>query len=190
MSWLDRPERAIAQAVRRGEVPRHAIAAKARARMAERSTAINAICADNPELEHEADAVAAQVDAGAYLPPAGVPLQIKDNIWVEGLRVALRAALDRHGVIATPTIPCATWEADRLVPAEIRGHTAAPCDHAAFTPPANHAGIPAMSIPCDHDGAWLPLGLQLIAGTRQDVALMGLMQVEPILGGINRCEFS
>lgn len=187
MSWLDR----LAQAVQRGEV----FAARYRSQGPrphgrERGPEINAICADNSGLEHEADAVAAQLDAGAHLPRAGVPVLTKDNIWVEELRVPLRAALDRHGVIDTPTIPCATWEADQLVPANIRGHPSAPCDHAAFKPPANHAGIPAMSIPCDHDGARRLLWLQLISKARRDGALMGLEQaVEPILERIDRCEF-
>ena len=450
MSWLDRPAREIARAVRRAEVTPRAIAAEARARAAERNPAINAICADNPGLEAEADAVAARLEAGAHLPLAGVPVLIKDNIWIEGLRVAqgsrlfaehvapcdaeavarlrqagamvlgiatcsefackgatfsplhgitrnpvdtsltpggssggsaaavaagivplalgtdaggssrrppahvgvcgfkptqdlipygpgfdepvwgisticpiardmgdialamevlagvapeppaalalaaaptfgldqpvdpavadafadamaavraaggtvaparidwpaglrgsdalplqyaglahlyaadwrdtpeafdpdiaaqiragtalsgaevaaahqashamrvaLRTALDRDGVIATPTTPCAAWAADRLAPAEIAGLPAAPRDHAAFTPQANHAGVPALTIPFGTDGAGRPLGLQLIAGEGQDGALMGLAHaLEGILEEVDRCVFS
>jgi aspartyl-tRNA(Asn)/glutamyl-tRNA(Gln) amidotransferase subunit A len=450
MSWLDRSAREIAQGVRRGDVTPRAIAAEARARAAERDPAINAICADNPGLEAEADAVAARLDAGAEPPLAGVPVLIKDNIWVGGLRVAqgsrlfadhvaprdaeavallrragalvlgiatcsefackgatfsplhgitrnpvdpsltpggssggpaaavaagivplalgtdaggssrrppahvgvcgfkptqdlipygpgfdepvwgisticpiardmgdialamevlagvapeppeaialaaapsfgldqpvdaevadtfaatmeavraaggrvgtaridwpaglrgsdalplqyaglahlhaadwrdrpeafdpdiadqiragnaltgaevaaahqaahamrlaLRAALDRHGVIATPTTPCAAWAADLLAPAEIGGRPAAPRDHAAFTPQANHAGVPALSMPCGVDGAGRPLGLQLIGGAGRDGALIGLAQaLEGILEGSLGCVFS
>jgi aspartyl-tRNA(Asn)/glutamyl-tRNA(Gln) amidotransferase subunit A len=107
------------------------------------------------------------------------------------MRVALRAALARHGVIATPTTPCAAWAADRTAPEEIGGRPAAPRDHAAFTPQANHAGVPAVSIPCGRDGAGRPLGLQLIAGAGRDGALIGLAQaLEGILEGTDRCVFS
>lgn len=98
------------------------------------------------------------------------------------MRDSLRAALDRHHFIATPTTPCAAWPAEYDGPTEIGGKPAAARDHAAFTPQINHAGVPALSIPCGSDGQGRPLGLQLIAQAGADAALIALGQyLEPIL---------
>jgi aspartyl-tRNA(Asn)/glutamyl-tRNA(Gln) amidotransferase subunit A len=120
--------------------------------------------------------------------------QIKKGLALTGVEVAaahqtshqmrqtLRAALDRHGFIATPTTPCAAWSAEMNAPATIAGQPALPRDHAAFTPQINHAGVPALSIPCGTNGQGLPLGLQIIAPAGADAALIGLARaLEPIL---------
>lgn len=100
------------------------------------------------------------------------------------MRDTLRAALDRYGFIATPTTPCAAWSVDLNAPAHIGGKPAQPRDHAAFTPQINHAGVPAISIPCGTNSAGLPLGLQLIAPAGHDAALIALAQtLEPKLKG-------
>lgn len=102
------------------------------------------------------------------------------------MRTTLRAALDRYGFIATPTTPCAAWSADFNAPPEIAGKPALPRDHAAFTPQINHAGVPALSIPCGTNSKGLPLGLQLIAPAGRDAALIGLAQtIEPLLQEIS-----
>lgn len=98
------------------------------------------------------------------------------------MRETLRAALDRYGVIATPTTPCPAWPADQQAPDLIAGQPADPRGHAAFTPQINHAGVPAVSIPCGTDSNGLPLGLQLIAQAGCDAQLMGIaMALEPLL---------
>jgi aspartyl-tRNA(Asn)/glutamyl-tRNA(Gln) amidotransferase subunit A len=98
------------------------------------------------------------------------------------MREVLRGALDRHDFIATPCTPCAAWPADKNAPAEIGGLPAAPRDHAAFTPQINHAGVPAVSIPCGTDRKGRPLGLQLIAPAGQDAALIALATaLQPIV---------
>jgi aspartyl-tRNA(Asn)/glutamyl-tRNA(Gln) amidotransferase subunit A len=48
----------------------------------------------------------------------------------------------------------------------------APRDHAAFTAQANHAGVPALSIPFATTVEGLPLGLQIIAAKGRDAALL------------------
>ena len=98
------------------------------------------------------------------------------------MRTVLRAALDRYGFIATPTTPCAAWPAELNAPATIAGKPARPRDHAAFTPQINHAGVPALSIPCGTNGKGLPLGLQIIAPAGHDAQLIGLARkLEPLL---------
>lgn len=120
--------------------------------------------------------------------------QIEKGLALTGVEVAaahqvshnmhetLNAALDRYGIIATPTTPCAAWPAEQNGPATIGGWPAAPRDHAAFTPQINHAGVPALSIPCGIDSLGRPLGLQLIAQRGADAELIALGQsLEPIL---------
>jgi aspartyl-tRNA(Asn)/glutamyl-tRNA(Gln) amidotransferase subunit A len=98
------------------------------------------------------------------------------------MRHTLRAALARYGVIATPTTPCPAWPADQQAPRLIAGQPTDPRGHAAFTPQINHAGVPALSIPCGTDSNGLPLGLQLIAASGCDAQLMGVaMALEPLL---------
>lgn len=120
--------------------------------------------------------------------------QIAKGLTLSGVEVAaahqfshkmkdtLTAALDRHGFIATPTTPCAAWPAAQSAPTEIGGKPAAARDHAAFTPQINHAGVPALSIPCGRDSQGRPLGLQLIAQAGADADLIAFGQIlEPIL---------
>jgi len=98
------------------------------------------------------------------------------------MRQTLRSALARYGVIATPTTPCPAWPADQQAPSLIAGQPTNPRGHAAFTPQINHAGVPAISIPCGTDSNGLPLGLQLIADVGFDAQLMGIaMALEPLL---------
>lgn len=124
-----------------------------------------------------------QIEAGTSLMGAGVGAAHQAS---HKMRVALRDALDRHGIIATPTTPCAAWAADRLAPETIGGRPAEPRDHAAFTPQINHAGVPAVSIPCGTDRHGRPLGLQLIARAGQDAALIGLARkTAPLLEGLS-----
>ena len=102
------------------------------------------------------------------------------------MRQTLRAALDTFGFIATPCTPCAAWPAEDNAPAQIGGLPAAPRDHAAFTPQINHAGVPAVSIPCGTDREGRPLGLQIIAAAGRDAELIALAQkLEPILKEID-----
>lgn len=120
--------------------------------------------------------------------------QIAKGLALSGVEVAaahqvsykmkdtLTAALDRYGFIATPTTPCAAWPAAQNAPAEIGGKPAAARDHAAFTPQINHAGVPALSIPCGRDSQGRPLGLQLIAQAGADADLIAFGQIlDPIL---------
>ena len=93
MSLLDLSARALAEAVRRGDATPQTVAAETLARAEARNPAINAICHLNPAFAAEAETVATRLAAGEALPLAGVPVLIKENIWVEGLRVALLVVL-------------------------------------------------------------------------------------------------
>lgn len=135
---------------------------------------------DTPELFDPA--LAEQIAKGMAL--SGVETAAAHQVSHK-MRETLRAALDRYGIIATPTTPCPAWPAELNAPAAIGGRPAATRDHAAFTPQANHAGVPALSIPCGTTPTGLPLGLQLIAPAGADGALIGLGQaLEPLLKDI------
>lgn len=124
-------------------------------------------------------AIAGQIESGLSL--SGVEVAAAHQTSHQ-MRETLRAALARYGVIATPTTPCAAWGAALNAPSEIGGKPAATRDHAAFTPQINHAGVPALSIPCGTDSKGRPLGLQLIAQAGRDAALIALAQhLEPTL---------
>lgn len=132
---------------------------------------------NSPELFDPA--LAEQIEKGLAL--SGTEVAAAHQVSYK-MRETLCAALDRYGFIATPTTPCAAWPAELNAPAEIGGKPAQPRDHAAFTPQINHAGVPALSIPCGTNSAGLPLGLQLIAPAGQDAALIALAQsIEPKL---------
>ncbi len=130
-------------------------------------------------------AIAEQIELGLAL--SGVEIATAHQA-AHVMRGTLRAALDRAGFIITPTTPCAAWPADLNAPPEIGGRAALPRDHAAFTPQVNHAGVPAVSLPCGTDTQGLPLGLQVIAPAGQDAALIGLAQkIEPLLQEVPTC---
>jgi len=123
--------------------------------------------------------IAGQIDSGLRL--TGVEVAAAHQVS-HRMKTALRAALARHGFIATPTTPCPAWPAELSAPETIGGTPAGPRDHAAFTPQVNHAGVAALSLPCGTTPDGLPLGLHLIAAAGQDSALIGLAQaLEPLL---------
>lgn len=126
----------------------------------------------------------------------GIADQITRGLGLTGVQVAqahqashrmgetLRAFLARHPFVLTPTTPCPAWPVEDIAPRLIGGLPATPRDHAAFTPQANHAGSPAISLPCGHTSTGLPLGLQIMAAPGADEALLALAQdVAPILAG-------
>lgn len=127
---------------------------------------------DRPEIFDPA--IAQQIETGLAL--TGVEVAAAHQTSYR-MRTVLRAALDRYGLIMTPTTPCPAWLAELSSPELIAGYPAGPRDHAAFTPQVNHAGVPALSLPCGVDDNGLPLGLQLIAPAGQDGALIGAAQL-------------
>ncbi|MDP2079871.1 MAG: amidase [Pseudotabrizicola sp.] len=126
----------------------------------------------------------------------GIADQIMRGLGLRGVEVAqahqashrmgetLRAFLGRHPFVITPTTPCPAWPVEDVAPRFIGGLAASPRDHAAFTSQANHAGSPAISLPCGHTSTGLPLGLQIMAAPGADAALLALAQdVAPMLAG-------
>ncbi|MGL5010272.1 MAG: amidase, partial [Paracoccaceae bacterium] len=124
----------------------------------------------------------------------GIAEQITRGLALSGVEVAqahqashrmgetLRGFLARHPFVLTPTTPCPAWPVEDIAPSHIGGRRALARDHASFTPQANHAGCPAISLPCGHTHAGLPLGLQIMAAPGADAALLALAaDLAPIL---------
>ncbi len=78
----------IAAAVLAGEASPSAVVAAALARIAGADPGLNALVATDPaDSLRQAEAVEARLRAGERPPLAGVPVAVKDAIWVEGWRV-------------------------------------------------------------------------------------------------------
>lgn len=118
-----------------------------------------------------------------------IAAQIERGLALSGTEVAeahqashrmgetLSAFLSRHPFLLTPTTPCPAWPAGMIAPPLIGGRPASPRDHATFTPQANHAGVPAISLPSGFTGEGLPLGIQIMAARGQDGALLAVARL-------------
>ena len=93
-----------------------------------------------------------------------------------GHQVAFTAFFHAFDLLLAPTVPCVAWPLGQLGPTMIGGQDASPRAHAVFTPFANHARLPAISIPCGHDANGLPFGLQVIARRGHDRLLLRTTQ--------------
>lgn len=113
--------------------------------------------------------LAAQIDNGFGLSEADIAEARSASARMGSI---LNDFLDRYPLVITPTTPCPAWPVDQLAPTTIGGHPCSPRDHAAFTPQANHAGCPALTIPFARTQAGLPLGLQIIAAKGADADLV------------------
>src|SRR5690606_27970062 len=79
-------------------------------------------------------------------------------------RVATVQACAQVDYVLSPTAPITAFAAELPSPTN---DPLRPLEHIAFTVPFNMSEQPAASIPCGHDSAGLPIGLQ-IAGQRFD----------------------
>ncbi|MBE9637176.1 amidase [Salipiger mangrovisoli] len=98
------------------------------------------------------------------------------------IRTILRDFLSRHAALITPTTPCAAWPVELSAPASIGGAPCGPRDHAAFTSQLNHAGCPAITLPCGSDANGLPLAVQIMTAPGRDAELLALAaEIAPLL---------
>ncbi|SFA74030.1 aspartyl-tRNA(Asn)/glutamyl-tRNA(Gln) amidotransferase subunit A [Poseidonocella pacifica] len=125
--------------------------------------------------------LALQIETGLGLTAAEVANAKSASVHMGEI---LNGFLEGYDAVIVPTTPCPAWPVDRLAPEFIGGLPCAPRDHAAFTPQANHAGCPALSIPFAETKAGLPLGLQIISAKGRDADL--LATARNIMGALSR----
>ncbi|EBA07038.1 amidase [Sagittula stellata] len=113
--------------------------------------------------------IAGQIETGMALRAATLAEAQRASARIGAI---LNGFLDRYGIVMVPTTPCPAWPVDQLAPTEIGGQPCAPRDHAAFTPQANHAGCPALTVPFARTRAGLPIGLQIMAPRGRDADLL------------------
>lgn len=118
--------------------------------------------------------IGVQIEAGLRLTGVDVANALEAS---RRIREAMRSFLGKFDLVLSATTPCAAWPSSRLGPESIGGAPAGPRDHAAFTPQFNHAGLPAISIPCGSSAAGLPLGLQIGGGFGRDRTVLRVAAV-------------
>jgi aspartyl-tRNA(Asn)/glutamyl-tRNA(Gln) amidotransferase subunit A len=133
------------------------------------------------------DPSAIDPDLGAQI-EAGLKYSAVDTAraWLASDRVARAAAaffVDSGVDFAIgPTTPCCAWPIGLSAPPTIDGVPVGGRGHAVFTPLFNHAGQPAISIPCGVDSEGLPIGLQIVAPRYEDARLLEIAaRMEAIL---------
>ena len=93
---------------------------------------------------------------------------------VAKLRRDVQDLFARYDLILTPTTAALPWPATESHPSTIAGQPVGPRGHAIFTPLANAAGLPAISLPCAPSASGLPIGFQLIGGPDQDALVLSV----------------
>jgi aspartyl-tRNA(Asn)/glutamyl-tRNA(Gln) amidotransferase subunit A len=85
---------------------------------------------------------------------------------------ALRTALEPYDLLLTPTTPVTAFASDLHAPPDVAGEERPGLSWTAFTYPFNLSGQPAASVPCPHQEASLPVGLQIVGRWRDDSAVL------------------
>ncbi|WP_429814437.1 amidase [Ensifer sp. B1-9] len=90
---------------------------------------------------------------------------------IEAMRNALHAALNGFDFILSPTAPTASYPAEWASPIN---DPQKPFEHIAFTVAANMGGQPAISINYGYTSGGLPIGLQIIGQSFDDIGVLRL----------------
>jgi aspartyl-tRNA(Asn)/glutamyl-tRNA(Gln) amidotransferase subunit A len=104
--------RAAAAAVQSGAIGTRELAEVALARLHAVNPVLNAVVEGDPDWTlAQADAVAARLRRGDVLPLAGVPITVKDNLWVQGRRITQGSRLFERFVAPQDAWPVARLRA-------------------------------------------------------------------------------
>ena len=90
---------------------------------------------------------------------------------IEAMRNALHAALADVDFIISPTAPEPSYAAEWASPLN---DPQRPFEHIAFTVSANMGGQPAVSLNCGYSSGGLPIGLQIIGQSFDDIGVLRL----------------
>ncbi|MEI8145827.1 MAG: amidase [Alphaproteobacteria bacterium] len=187
----------MADGVRRGALDVEAVATEALNRIEAGNPALNAVVNyDRSYGLANAARVKARVKAGETLPLAGVPLIVKDNIWVGGRRITQGSKLFEDFVAPTDALAvarlveagavivgigaCSEFAAKGLTVTPLYGPTHHPMDH-TLTPGGSSGGNAAAVA-----AGFVPLSLGTDAGgsSRRPPAHCGLVGFKPSFGAV------
>lgn len=197
MDLLDHTATAMAHAVAARVLHPREIVEQALGRIDAVNGRIHALIdVDAEDALRQADAVAGRLRAGESLPLAGVPLSVKDNLWVGGRRATFGSRL-----FAGHTAPRDSWAVDRLRQAgaviigisncsefACRGVTVNPLHGATLNPldPARTPGGSSGGAVASVATGMAALALATDAGgsIRRPAAHTGLVGLKPTLGRV------
>jgi aspartyl-tRNA(Asn)/glutamyl-tRNA(Gln) amidotransferase subunit A len=80
--------------------------------------------------------------------------------------------MQRYDLLLTPTLPCTAFPAGHDQPGQVDGTPTTYLSWTAFTYPFNLTGQPAATVPCGFDSDGLPIGLQIVGRSRDDVTVL------------------
>ncbi len=134
-------------------------------------------------LDEDADRIdpdlQAQIRAGRAISGAEIAQVL---LLREQLHLSMARFFEHHELLLTPTTPVTSWPVDQLGPAVIGGQPAGPRGHAAFTPLANYAQVPACSVPAGLVNG-LPVGLQVMGPRYADGRVLQFAaEIERLMG--------
>lgn len=187
----------IAEAVRTGRTSARATVAACLERIAAGNPALNAMVAVHTDRAlAEADAVDRRLAAGETLPLAGVPVAVKDTIWVAGCRVTQGSALFADFVAPADAIAVERLRAAGAVVVGMANSSEFACKgvttNRLFGPtrhtmdprltPGGSSGGPAVAVAA----GLVPLALGTDAGgsSRRPPAHVGVVGFKPSFGAI------
>lgn len=98
---------------------------------------------------------------------AGALMSAGDYLRAQRARTLMRQAwlrmLDEVDVVAAPTVPVTAVRSDQEVVVWPDGTSESVSDaYVRLSAPADITGVPALSVPVGHDGAGMPIGMQLL----------------------------
>ncbi|MFE7442349.1 amidase [Streptomyces chartreusis] len=108
---------------------------------------------------------------------AGELMTAGDYLRAQRARTLMRREwarmLERVDVIAAPTVPTTAVPADRQTVTWSDGTVESVSDaYVRLSAPANITGVPALSVPVGHDGAGMPIGMQLLGHPLGEAVLL------------------
>ena len=198
MTTPDRSVMAIAAAVSAGETSATAIAEAAIARIEAGRDLVAIVDFDPAEARANAAAVDRRLAAGEALPLAGVPIAIKDNIWVGGRRVTQGSKLFEDfvapadaisverlrdaGAVVVGMANTSEFACKGMTTNKVYGTTRHPMDPRLT--PGGSSGGPVAAVA----GGLVPVALGTDAGgsSRRPPAHTGLVGFKPSFGAIPR----
>jgi aspartyl-tRNA(Asn)/glutamyl-tRNA(Gln) amidotransferase subunit A len=90
------------------------------------------------------------------------------------LKRALSGTFETYDLLLTPAAAALPWPAAETNPKTIAGQAVGPRGHAFFTPFANLAGCPGITLPCLPSQSGLPIGVQLVGPWGRDELLVSI----------------